>query len=342
MKDCVFSSNGIRLSARQWLLVGVIVLAALFFLPSLWQLMEPFAPGENYRLPYQLSSDYWFYDRYSQTSHPANQIALIGDSVIWGHYVSDANTLSAHLNSITGSQRFANFGLDGIHPAAIDGLLRYYTKGLTGRKIILHLNPLWFSSPKHDLQTDKEFTFNHPQLVPQFQPKITCYNASFSTRLSAVARRYVPILNWKEHLNLIFDISNLKLKSTEPNIELPNKTSDGPRATSNEPWVELQTSVQWRFFQRTIEMLKQRNNKIFVVIGPYNEHRLSGESLAAYEKLKADIESAFMQNKIDYCFPAVLPVELYIDASHPSSEGYIAFAQQLLDNTSFQKYLHDN
>jgi hypothetical protein len=348
-----FSSNSIRLSGREWIAVAMLIMAVVFFWPAIWQHLEQFQPEKNYRLPYTLSSDYWLYERYAQVisegertmedrkidPHPSS-IVLIGDSVIWGHYVSRDNTLSAKLNDISGNDRFMNFGLDGVHPAAMDGLLRYYAKDITGRKIILHLNPLWFSSPKHDLQTDKEFTFNHPQLVPQFRPAIACYNASLSSRLSAVLRRYIPILNWREHINLIFDISNLQLQKTEPNIQLPNQTNNERRASAGgEQWVELQTSVQWRFFLRTIAMLKQRNNKIFVVVGPYNEHRLDGESLTAYEKLKSDIESWLTQNKIDCYFPPALPAELYIDASHPSAEGYAVFAQRLIENDSLKKYL---
>ena len=56
------------------------------------------------------------------------------------------------------------------------------------RKVILHCNLLWMSSPKADLHTEKEERFNHADLVPQFSPRIPCYRADFNRRFSAVVR----------------------------------------------------------------------------------------------------------------------------------------------------------
>ena len=78
-----------------------------------------------------------------------------------------------------------------LFPLALEGLVDCYGRALRNRKVILHCNLLWLSSPKADLQTDKEETFNHSRLVPQFFPRIPCYKADANERLSAVVEREV-------------------------------------------------------------------------------------------------------------------------------------------------------
>ncbi|HOV77509.1 MAG TPA: hypothetical protein PLS24_05745, partial [Sedimentisphaerales bacterium] len=172
--DC---SHSLRLSAVDWIIVGVAMLAILGLAPILWQRCERFEPGDDYRMPYELSSSYWLYSRYSRQACNKRKTLVIGDSVVWGHYVPANQTLSHYLNEFTGRRQFANLGLDGTHPAALEGLLRFYSPKLRGHAVLLHFNPLWMTSPKHDLQTDKEFHFNHPDLVSQFTVPIPCYKA---------------------------------------------------------------------------------------------------------------------------------------------------------------------
>jgi hypothetical protein len=146
-------------------------------------------------MPYELSSDYWLYGRYGRQLCHQDKTLVVGDSVIWGHYVPPEQTLSHYLNELSGDEQFANLGLDGTHPAALEGLLRYHGPALCGRTIVLHFNPLWMSSAKHDLQTEKEFHFNHPELVSQFAVRIPCYKASFGQRLRIAVRRTIPFSN---------------------------------------------------------------------------------------------------------------------------------------------------
>jgi len=101
-------------------------------------------------------------------------------------------------------------------------------------------------------------------------------------------------------------------------------------------WVELETSLQWKLFRRSIELLKARNNTVFVLVGPFNEHMLTGESPGIYSKMKSGIESWFRQNNIPYFLPEALPSNLYSDASHPLPEGYALIARKILEDESFQ------
>ncbi len=138
--DGGLTCNELRLSVREWIVGGIVVVAALGLLPILWERTEEFRPGEDYRIPYELSNDYWLFDRYSRRAGSEGKVLVIGDSVIWGHYVKKEDTLSGQLNRLAGGGKFANMGVDGIHPAALAGLLEYYGKGISNGRVILHCN----------------------------------------------------------------------------------------------------------------------------------------------------------------------------------------------------------
>jgi hypothetical protein len=256
---------------------------------------------------------------------------------------------------MTGREQFANLGVDGIHPVALSGLLKYYGRDITGRKIVLHFNPLWMSSSKQDLQSTKEFSFNHPKLAPQFFPKIPCYRQSYSGRFSIVTQRYVPILNWASHLKVTYfenmDIPTWTLEHPYKNpagavtLELPTLVNDEQneyvswieKGTTQKdfPWVKLETSLQWKLFRKSVELLSERGNSVFVLIGPFNEHMLKGQSIETYRQMKSEIALWLQQNNIAYYMAPALPSELYADASHPLDKGYAMIAKQLLENELF-------
>ena len=350
-----FGSNCVRLSGREWVVAGIVLSAVLGFAPTLWERLEKFEPEPDYRLPYELSSDYWHYERYCDWACSQSATLVIGDSVVWGHYVSQDHTLSNYLNEIAGENRFANLGVDGIHPVALDGLLQYYGKDISNKKVILHLNPLWMSSPKHDLQSAKEFRFNHPRLVPQFLPKITCYTESVSNRLGIVMERNSGFLSWTSHVRTVYfnkmDLSNwtmerpyeFPLRALTLELPRPKETSEqvdpwnARRATKQDfPWVSLDTSIQWKFFRRAVKNLRKHGNRVFVLIGPFNEHILKDKSLETYRSMKAGMETWLRENEVPYYLPPPLPSHLYADASHPLRGGYLMLARRLFDEDSFR------
>src|SRR5262249_17771685 len=95
-------------------------------------------------------------------------------------------------------------------------------------------------------------------------------------------------------------------------------------------WVELDTSLQWRYFRRAVEVLRQRGNRVFVLLGPFNEHMLTEKGLQGYQSVKAGMEACLREQGIAYAAPSPLPSEQYADASHPLSAGYAALARVLL------------
>jgi hypothetical protein len=353
-----FSSNDVRLGPGEWLIAGLVLLALFSFVPALWKRIEPLDAGADYRVPYRLGNDYWIYRRHSARAARQAKTLVLGDSVMWGHYVRDDETLSHYLNELTGEPRFANVALDGIHPAALAGLIAHYAEDVSDRDVILNANLLWMSSERHDLQITKEFAFNHPSLVPQLFPRIPCYKASLDKRLAIIVGREVPLLAWADHLRIAYyggmDLPTWTMQHPYANpaaaitLELPSpEPSPEPDAEPwtdrnippyNPPWVPLATSFQWSQLRRTIRTLQDRGNRVFVVVGPFNEHMLTDESLAVYQERKQEAAAWLRANGVPHAVPPPLPSRLYADASHPLAEGYRLLAKRLLDDERFARF----
>jgi len=343
--------------------------------PWIWERCEKFVTGPDYRLPYQLSKDYWLYGRRVGQVVNQDKVLLLGDSVVWGEYVAPDGTLSHFLNDQAGvTNQFVNLGLNGLFPLAQEGLVRHYGRAMQREKVLVQFNLLWLTSPKADLSSEKEQRFNHIALVPQFAPRIPCYHADANERLSAVVQRNVPFLQWVGHLqNAYFDQKSfLSWTLTEdggsppryPNsyrnplaeisLAVPSAPVDdserGPQSARHKAWavegqgptrfewVGLDASLQWRAFQRLVRELRARGNAVFVVVGPFNEHMVAEENRANYRELRDGIRAWLEQNQIPNAIPATLPSELYADASHPLTQGYQLLAERLYADPQFQSW----
>jgi len=352
-----FSSNEMRLNFREWLIAFGVLAVLIYLLGFIRVRVEKFEVGKDYRLAYKLSEDYWLFKRYCKSVCAEGKSLVIGDSVIWGQYVEKGQTLSHYLNELAGEQRFVNMGVDGLHPVAMFGLLKYYGGDISGRDVLIHFNLLWLSSSKYDLQTEKEFSFNHPKLVPQLDPEIASYKAGLSSRIGIIVERNLPFLGWVKHVNLVCfadeergvtgfcgwvmahpygnpfgDIAG-KLQSLSENrpVRKREERARGERKYDL-PWVDLERSVQWRYFKRSVELLRQRGNRVFVVVGPFNEHILEEESLERYNEIEVGIENWLVENRVDCYIPLPLAEGYYADASHPVGEGYALLAEQILED----------
>ncbi len=364
-----------RLSGPHWIVVLLMVLLVILVTPGAWKRIERFDTGPDYRIPYRLSSDYWLYERWLERARP-DQVAVVGDSVVWGEYVLPDGTLSHFLSASSGRpDAFVNAGVNGLFPLALEGLIRYYGGPLHGRRILLHCNVLWMSSPKADLQTPKEERFNHADLVPQFAPRIPCYKADFNTRLGRVLTRRIPFLAWVDHLqDTSFDqksilnwtladdgqepqgfpniyrnpLSQLELSVPGPPPVDPDR---GPASERHQPWfkshggpasfdwVNLDTSLQWGAFRRLLEVLRHRHNDVLVVLGPFNEAMVAESSLPGFQRLQEAITGELRREGVRWVQPAPLPSALYADASHPLTDGYRVLAQRLISDPVFQDWL---
>jgi hypothetical protein len=367
--------NEMRLNAGQCALAMGLILLAVFLIPWVWKGIERFDTPPDYRIPYDLSKDYWLYQRRLQDKIDPRSIVMLGDSVVWGEYVLPDGTWSHFLNQQTGqADRFVNGGVNGLFPLALEGLIDYYGHALRQRKVILHCNLLWLSSPKADLQIDKEETFNHSRLVPQYFPRIPCYKADANERLSAIVEREFNFTAWVDHLqDAYFGQRSILSWTLEddggdppryPNsykdplaqitLHVPSAPRDdpqrGPKSSRHKPWsdgagvtqfewVNLETSLQWNAFQRLVRTLRERGNDVFVILGPFNEHMLAEESRAPYYKLRDGVAAWLTENKVPHLVPELLPSLLYADASHPLTEGYALLAQRTLASEDFQNWM---
>ncbi len=370
-----FGVNEVRLNARQWLVTVAILLLVALLTPPLWERVERFDTGPDYRLPYQLSKDYWLYGRRTRQAIAPGKVLVVGDSVVWGEYVSPDGTLSHFLNREEGeTNRFINAGANGLFPLALEGLVNYYCPSVRHQKVIVQCNVLWMTSPKADLSVEKEEQFNHSRLVPQFSPRIPCYKADASERLSAIVERNVSFIAWSSHLQDAYFGQKSILKwtldegagdpPTYPNtlrnpfaqitFTVPSAPADdpqrGPQSSRHKPWtvnsqgkthfdwVPLHASLQWHAFQRLIETLRGRGNDVLVVLGPFNEHMISDDTHAGYQSIRDGIAAWLSQNKIPCIVPQLLPSSLYADASHPLTEGYQLLATQLHSDEVFRTW----
>lgn len=355
--EVVFSSNEMRLNFREWLIALGVLIVLIYLLGFVWGKVEKFEVVEYYRIPYKMSEDYWLFKRYCESVCAEGRSLVIGDSVVWGQYVEKGETLSHYLNELSGGQRFANMGLDGLHPVAMFGLLKYYGGDIYGRDVLIHFNPLWLSSSKYDLRSDKEFSFNHPRLVPQFFPEIASYKASFSSRIGVIIERNLSFLGCVKHINLLcfaddelgvtdfcgwlmehpyenpfMDIAGKLQKLDEKSPVRKRQAGAKVERRYDLPWIDLEMSLQWTYFKKTIELLQQRGNRVFVVVGPFNEHIIEQESLTRYHEIKRIIGAWLVENEVDCYVPSVLAEGHYADASHPIGEGYAFLAEQVLEN----------
>jgi hypothetical protein len=363
--------NEMRLNWRLWLAIIAILTAVIFLTPRIWKHIETFEVTRDYRIPYSLSKDYWLYKRRLQQTATATNILLLGDSVVWGEYVLPDGSLSHFLNEQTHSDRFINAGVNGLYPLAIEGLVDHYAD-LHDRKIILHCNVLWMSSPKADLQDPKPQSINHSRLLPQFA-KIPSYKADANERLGAVIERNLQFMSWVTHLQSAYfndkSIPAWTLQSDDsdhyPNsyknslrqiiLRVPSAPADDPQRGPKSPrhkawtqsggspttfdWLTTTNSLQWKAFTRTLEKLRSRGNHVIVVLGPFNENLVAAENKPAFETLRDGIIAHLKNSSATFVSPETLPSELYADASHPLTAGYEMLARHLLENTTFQQWL---
>jgi hypothetical protein len=104
----IFSSNSIRLSLVNWICVLIILILMLSLLPVIWHAVEKFEPSDDYRVPYELSNDYWMIARWCKYANSNYPIVMIGDSVVWGQYVGMRETLPYYLNELENGNSINN------------------------------------------------------------------------------------------------------------------------------------------------------------------------------------------------------------------------------------------
>jgi hypothetical protein len=350
----------VRLGALHWCIVGAVVAVALAAGPIAWHDQAAPPTGADYRIPYDLSEDYWLYSQLADQRARDADVLVVGDSVIWGQYVAPDGTLSHYLSARTG-RRFANMGLNGTHPLALEGLIDHHAGGIRDKRVVLHCNPLWLASPQRDLSEAGDASLNHPRLMPQFVPWVPGYDAKLDDRLKVVVHRALPWEGLAGHVRLTCydgkDLPSWTVDNPSANPlarlgEARPAPDDGPRrkgvswaaagmSKADFPWVDPDKSLQWRAFRNTLALLRARGNDVFVCLGPLNEHMLTDASGARYAEVRREMARRLAESGAAWCAPEVLPTGLYADASHPLTGGYDLLAEAMLADNSFRAFIGD-
>jgi len=372
----LFITNEQRLNHRQWVVVLMLVTLIALVTPPLWRRLERFDTGADYRIPYQLSNDYWLFDWRLRQTAADRPVVVLGDSVVWGEYVKADGTLSHFLNQQAGQPaRYINAGVNGLFPLALEGLVRNHGGTLRHGKVIVVCNLLWLSSPKADLQDDKAQDLNHAALVPQFFSNIPAYQADASARFSAALGQRVGFFGWANHLQSAYFNQQGLTRWTldeDPNqlrhypnayknplaqitLKVPTGQADdatrGPGSARHKPWsahvtrqtgfewVSLGSSLQWAALQRTVGLLRARDNDVLVIVAPFNESMLNAGGVAAYRQLRGGISDWLEARHLPHIVPDTLPGDLYADASHPLTAGYELLAARIYQDDGFKAFL---
>lgn len=337
----------------------IIILASAFLLfftaaPLIITLIDDKDFAGNYRIPYPMGENYYLFRHYTSTLSGTDKILFFGDSVIWGHYADTENTLTAQLNRLHCTDRFANMGIDGIHPAALYGLVKKYSGSIKNRDIVAGVNLLWMSSPRHDLSGGINNEINHKKLLPQLSRTIPAYGAGLEERISSFLNRELKFFTWVNHIKMssFADSSFYRWTLDNPRrniseffkgrdltytVPAPMRQSRAP--LQNVEWVGPEDSIQWYYMKKTLTLLTQKNNRITAYITPYNIHSLTPESRARYLEIIKIIISELEAEGIT-CITGKTPEQQYFaDASHTGEEGYVILAEELLQNKKFNSLL---
>ncbi|HOW86365.1 MAG TPA: hypothetical protein P5119_10905 [Candidatus Aminicenantes bacterium] len=365
MKPTIPNSNNVILTWKEWILTAVLFLAVSFTLYFGWSRWEKIPVERDYRSSCweERMSDYWAYAQWCRVARAGYPVLLIGDSVVWGQEVPNNETISHAINAELGRDEVANLGIDGLTNAAMTGLFRHYGRSLRGTRIILEFNPLWMSSPSRDLRGrgKARWEFHHPRLVPQLDPRISYYRG-LDERIGYLFDHYLKLPPFVRHLM----VNNFENKSVsawllEHPYRLPlgaisfaaapmmrEKQGLGTAWSSRKgagpvdaPFVPAGESLQWEFYLKALRRLKKNGNSVFVLLGPFNSHRLTAPSRERFLAMMSEVKAKLDELGYPY-FDAtedLLPSEAFADQCHVLKDGHERLARALVRDAGFAGWL---
>ena len=343
LKHIPDNSNGLVLKPKELIVTAAVVLVlALAVLPYCWrQFRKPEIP-RGFRLAEKLRDDYYGYRLVARAVCEKYPAVFIGDSVIWGKYVDNGHTLPELVNRELGRDEIGNLAVDGLHPVAMEKLLRDHGGDIRGKRVFLYWNPLWMNAPLYDLSAAEEFSINHPRLLPQFDRSYQSYRANFGDRFSAQLEQSVAFSAWLRHFRAAYcdnrDVKKVlttgRLSHYDPaeRRKLANGAEDWEKngvKKQDWSWVKPADSRQYAAFRRVIALLKQRGNEVTVVLGTVNPHMQTPGSLERYHKLRAEVRADLENSGIACIDLPELESKEYADASHPLAAGYEKLARYM-------------
>lgn len=338
----------LRLSGREWLAVALVVTVAIGSAPFI-RFRAPMPEIEkDYRIPYALSARYEIYRRFTALSARQFPTLIVGDSVVWGQCATRDQTLSHHLNELTRQPRFANAGLDAMHPVALLALLEHHAPAIERKDVILQLDPLWLMVPRDEPPVTIGTALLHrPGLVPRLAADFSGrFKASIAKGAAALVRRS-PLAGWAERFSdarldfLAWSLDHpyesplraiaAALPPSEDSHPLRLTPWDGtPESMLDAAWPVIESHPQWTAFERMLDLLSLRSNRVLVVIGPMNEPMMRPEMRSGYQRVKQELQDRLKARGVHAILAPPLPPALFADICHPIGSGYEQLARELL------------
>jgi len=349
LKNIPDNSNGLVLKPWELLVTVAVVLAlTLVALPYCWMRFRSVEIEKKFRMAEAFRDDYCGYRMAAKAACQKYPAVFLGDSVVWGMYVDNENTLPELVNARLGRDEIANLAVDGLHPIAMETLIRDSGGDIRGETVYLYWNPLWMNTPLYDLSGKDEFSINHPRLLPQFDPSCRSYRAGLSDRVPAFLEQKVFFPAWMRHLRAAY-CRNMDVKKIiawgdpkdqrrllarpynpaecRPLVNGKITWEQNGIKKQNWPWVEASQSRQYAAFRRVIKLLQKRGNKVTVVLGTVNPHMQTPGSLERYHKLRAEVKADLTKAGVALIDLPELESKEYADASHPLAAGYRKLAE---------------
>ncbi|HLY76067.1 MAG TPA: hypothetical protein VKU80_18255, partial [Planctomycetota bacterium] len=340
----------LRLSGREWLAVLTATMGLLALVPALGIRNKAVFLEPDYRMPYSLSHRYRLYQQFTTLASRQYPALLLGDSVIWGQCAPRDRTLSHYLNEEIGSERVANAGLDAMHPIALEGLLEYHAPAIHRKLVFLQFNPFWLMLQGEPSDPGEEALRNRPNLVPRLAaPRLAAAARVLEASWTRISRMR-PWSSWIEGTldsQLDFLAWSLSHPYESPlgvlRSPLPPPEDDyaprlrpwnwGPGNRSIDGcWPDPVQDRQWQAFERILDRLESRGNRVLVIVGPINEHMLTAAGRRSYRRFTGEVASRLRSRGADYYQPPVLTSESYADICHPLAQGYREFARLLWEH----------
>ncbi len=355
-------SNSLLLSLREWIVTAAIVAVVTGVIHFGWGSWERFDPGPDHRETCwaELQSDYWAWMRWCGVARERHDALLIGDSVVWGQEVPNDQTISHYLNTYLGGEVVANLGNDGLHMAGIGGIVHHYGDHLDGANVILQLNPLWVTTEGRDLRGEKKSRYHHPRLIPQLDPRITYYH-DLNTRLGYLSEHYFRVFILVRHIIAnYFDNTSISTWIMEhpyrnPFAQItfqaaPVMAESQGRSVSwiekemkpaDYPFLDLTESIQFECFLNAIGDLREKNARVFVMIGPFNDHYLVPESRERLYALVEQAKGILNDRGVPWfdTFTVGLPSETFGDSCHLLWQGHEMLGREMANDPLFREWI---
>lgn len=341
----------LELPLREWGIVALLVLTILAVAPLIPFRGRTPVVETDYRIPYALSNRYDLYRRYTTLAAGQFPTLVIGDSVVWGQCARRDDSLTHHLNEQAKQPRFANAGLDGMHPLALVELLEYHAPAVAHTRVLLQFDPLWLLQFGTEAPDARNVLHNRPDLVPRLAAHFTGPFKEAASLSWSHLMRGSRLRDWGERLaDVRIDFLAWSLDhpyesplraitaplppSEDSPRQSPTPWTGKPDALIRSPWIRPADALQWQAFLRILTLLDRRGNRVLVVLGPMNEHMMERETLDQYRRIKAEIVDALRARNVRCFVPEVLPSREFADICHPLGGGYALLARELLQKES--------